>query len=72
MNKLPEDVQSFERRSGSYEDSFLQGLFFDRIHRIAINSVPAGLQPEGILDIGCGTGRLLRKAAIRWPVLAWG
>jgi ubiquinone/menaquinone biosynthesis C-methylase UbiE len=62
-----EDVQSFERRSGTYENSFFQGLFFDRIHQIALHSIPAGLPPESILDIGCGTGRLLRKAAVRWP-----
>jgi len=62
-----EDVQSFERRSSTYEDSFSQFLFFDWFHRIALNSVPAGIKPESILDIGCGTGRLLRKAAKRWP-----
>jgi len=62
-----EDVNSFERRSVTYEDSLMQFLFFDRFHRIALDAVPAGIQPESILDIGCGTGRLLRKAAIRWP-----
>jgi len=67
VQRETEDVQSFERRSGTYEGSFFQGLFFDRIHRAALDSVPAGSQPGSILDIGCGTGRLLRKAAMRWP-----
>ncbi len=67
MSNQSEDVQSFERRSSTYEASFFQGLFFDRIHRLALRAVPAGFQPETILDIGCGTGRLLRKAHLRWP-----
>ena len=67
MEEKTEDVQSFQRWSGTYEDSIFQGLFFDRIHRVALDSVPPGIKPESILDIGCGTGRLLRKAAKRWP-----
>jgi ubiquinone/menaquinone biosynthesis C-methylase UbiE len=62
-----DDVQSFERRSSTYEDSFLYNFIFDWIHRDALNSVPAGSAFKNILDIGCGTGRLLRKAAKRWP-----
>jgi ubiquinone/menaquinone biosynthesis C-methylase UbiE len=62
-----QDIQSFDRRSAGYERSFLQVLFFDRVHDATLNLLPAGIQPGSILDIGCGTGRLLRKAAQRWP-----
>ena len=62
-----EDVQEFERRSSHYEDSSFQPIFFGPIHRHALNAVPAGFEPGSILDIGCGTGRLLRAAAQRWP-----
>jgi ubiquinone/menaquinone biosynthesis C-methylase UbiE len=72
MLKMPvefgsEDVQSFERRSKTYEESSLFNFIFDWIQRDALNAVPAGIAPASILDIGCGTGRLLRKAARRWP-----
>ncbi|MEJ2600867.1 MAG: class I SAM-dependent methyltransferase [Anaerolineales bacterium] len=62
-----EDIQSFERRANSYEKSPMQWLFFDRIHRALLSTIPAGIAPAAIVDIGCGTGRLLRKLAARWP-----
>ncbi len=61
------DVQSFERRSGRYERSLEQFFVFDRIHKAALGLIPQGIHPGNILDIGCGTGRLIRKAASRWP-----
>jgi ubiquinone/menaquinone biosynthesis C-methylase UbiE len=65
--KRSKDIQSFERRASTYERSPMQGLFFDRIHRAALEMIPAEMAPEVIVDIGCGTGRLLRKLARRWP-----
>ena len=66
-NHLTEDILSFERRSGRYEHSLSQFFVFDRVHKAALDLIPQGLNPVNILDIGCGTGRLLRKAADRWP-----
>jgi ubiquinone/menaquinone biosynthesis C-methylase UbiE len=60
----------FEEWSETYEDSPMQRLIFDRVHRAVLARVPEGLRPSSILDIGCGTGRLLRKAGARWPEAA--
>ena len=70
MSIHSEDVQAFERRAATYEATLSQRLFFDRIHRQAVRAVPSGFRPERILDVGCGTGRLLRTAAKRWPQAA--
>jgi ubiquinone/menaquinone biosynthesis C-methylase UbiE len=63
-----DDIQRFNRWSGTYEHSLLQGLFFDRVHQATLDSIPDEIRPESVLDIGCGTGRLLRKAGARWPM----
>ena len=66
----PPDIngrQHFNRWSETYERSFMQWLLFDRVHRGVLARVPANFVPTNILDIGCGTGRLLRRMHLRWP-----
>ena len=61
------DVQEFNRLSTTYEDSWAQWFFFDRVHNAVLELVENQAYPKSIMDVGCGTGRLLRKAGKRWP-----
>jgi ubiquinone/menaquinone biosynthesis C-methylase UbiE len=64
---ITNDVENFNRWSGTYEDSWLQRMYFDRIHNRVLNLANLRFASVSILDVGCGTGRLLRKARERWP-----
>jgi ubiquinone/menaquinone biosynthesis C-methylase UbiE len=69
----PEDLntrQQFNHWSETYEHSLVQWLFFDRVHRGLLRRLPKGFTPAAVLDIGCGTGRLLRRMQQRWPSAA--
>jgi ubiquinone/menaquinone biosynthesis C-methylase UbiE len=59
------DVDSFDRRAGSY-DSDWRSAFHSAVvaggAEVALEAVPA---PNAVLDIGCGTGALLRTLATR-------
>lgn len=54
--------------ASTYENSWLQRAFFDRAHQATL-ALAAGIahQPVSVLDVGCGTGKLLRRANTFWP-----
>ena len=61
-------VDRFDRWAGRYERSPLQRLIFEPVHRVMLE-VAASEVPDAaaILDVGCGTGRLLRAASEVFP-----
>lgn len=68
MTTSRRDVDRFERWAATYERSRLQRLIFEPVHRtmleVARSEVPGATD---ILDVGCGTGRLLRAASEVYP-----
>jgi ubiquinone/menaquinone biosynthesis C-methylase UbiE len=62
------DIEHFDHWSSTYEDSWMQRVFFDPAHQ-AVLALAAKFvqQPASVLDVGCGTGKLLRQARTRWP-----
>jgi ubiquinone/menaquinone biosynthesis C-methylase UbiE len=61
------DVEHFNKRAASYENASSQGYFFDRVQRRVLSLARDQTSPEVIMDVGCGTGRLLRKAKQQFP-----
>jgi ubiquinone/menaquinone biosynthesis C-methylase UbiE len=63
-----DDVHRFDRWARTYDRHWMQRLIFDRVHRTVLDlAAQEVVQPTAILDIGCGTGRLLRAAELRFP-----
>jgi ubiquinone/menaquinone biosynthesis C-methylase UbiE len=61
------DVAAFAERAEGYEEGWLGRLHHeisDRTANLALAQVPA---PHRVLDVGCGTGYLLRQLAARAP-----
>ena len=64
------DVAAFDARAPGYERGWLGRLHHeiaDRTADLALTVTPA---PQRILDVGCGTGYLLRQLAARCPQAA--
>lgn len=62
------DVARFDRLSTTYDRSPAQRLFFTRVHSaVADMLADAADPPRRIVDVGCGTGRLLTLLHQRFP-----
>ena len=61
------DIEHFNRRAATYETASSQGYFFDRVQRRVLQLTKNQASTGVIMDVGCGTGRLLRKARQQWP-----
>jgi ubiquinone/menaquinone biosynthesis C-methylase UbiE len=66
-NHHTHDVEIFDRWGSTYERSWMQRRLFDPVHTAVLRQAASRFKPTSVLDIGCGSGRLLRKAHDYWP-----
>jgi ubiquinone/menaquinone biosynthesis C-methylase UbiE len=67
-DRANEDVDRFNRWAADYEKHPLQRLIFEPIQKSLLELASAEVpHPRAILDVGCGTGKLLRAASARFP-----
>jgi len=62
------DVERFNRWAADYDRHYLQRLIFEPVQETILGAAREEVpDPRAILDVGCGTGRLLRVAAQAFP-----
>jgi ubiquinone/menaquinone biosynthesis C-methylase UbiE len=68
VSELHSTPSRFDRRASTYDDSTLQQFLFVPVHQTALELALQLLpQARRVLDLGCGTGRLLRRARQCYP-----
>jgi ubiquinone/menaquinone biosynthesis C-methylase UbiE len=61
------DVAAFDQRARDYEEGWRGRLHHEIADRTADLALACAPAPRRILDVGCGTGYLLRRLATRCP-----
>lgn len=61
------DVQAFANRARVYQDGLLGQMHRDIVARTIDLALSLGPAPRRVLDVGCGTGLLLRELSQRLP-----
>ncbi|HEY1456091.1 MAG TPA: class I SAM-dependent methyltransferase, partial [Candidatus Dormibacteraeota bacterium] len=62
------DVERFSRWAPSYDRHWMQRRIFEPVQGTALDLAAEEVpRPRAILDVGCGTGRLVRSAEARFP-----
>ncbi|TMF69833.1 MAG: methyltransferase domain-containing protein [Chloroflexi bacterium] len=62
------DLGRFNRWAATYDRHYLQRKVFEPVHKTLLEvAVTEASSAKAILDVGCGTGRLLRSAESLFP-----
>ncbi len=62
------DVDRFNRWASTYDRHWMQRIMFGPIQRTVLQLAAEQVsRPGAILDVGCGTGKLLKSAETRFP-----
>ena len=68
MHQGHDDVERFNRWANTYDRHWMQRVIFEPIQRTVLEMAAEQVaRPAAILDVGCGTGKLLRSAEGLFP-----